>query len=699
MPSPGSDGSGAGGVTDGLDPESSRSSFFECHNDDGDDSGGWDALEAAFTQHEQSLSQQQGDVEEEEEEEEDEYEEEEEDPAKRLFEEDKGDRKPSAKPPEDECMGDTPASNEFDCSYPSDDEELSNMVLDANYYSSKKQPAVGVCLSGNASTVNDTGELPENGADTKKASANDPKKRQHNMFEVVASKKKSRRSSGGMITLSQHFSSVKKEKTSEPLNNASGKKLESGMVTIRRGIEDVSFKKGDVWLPRGALGGKGFAFTLGDIKTVGTHHVAEIAAAWMKVENAFLGPEEGAGVKSYLGSEWVLVKKHELLPQRTKLKDLAKRITENLPDEATALCYEKRGRMSHAFYYDCKAARVHPGQSERPRALDLFAGAGGTSLGLSRTGFNVKWKVEMNQTAANTLQMNFPGAHVFCEDIAKFLESCKTGRVVIYPKSGDIVYIHGSPPCQGFSGVNTSGGANDRQNNECTMKFLEAIEYFQPQLVSMENVPGMGREKNINYLLRIVGGLLRMGYQVRTDVVNASHFGDPQNRARVIVLASKKGYQLPNLTPTHGEGKLPVSSIERPGLLPIVTAGDVLRDLVYVEPVPSPGLVALPNGGHVWDHIREGTELREKCDNDYVLDPNLPANTIRKGNQIRHYKHQRYLSVRERARLQSFPDTVRFAGTKSQMFDQIGNAVPVGLAKAIGRAVMESYRLGRCSMP
>ena len=92
---------------------------------------------------------------------------------------------------------------------------------------------------------------------------------------------------------------------------------------------------------------------------------------------------------------------------------------------------------------------------------------------------------------------SFVSKYIFCEDIAKWIQSCKSMRVHIYPRGDEmIVYIHGSPPCQGFSAVNTSGGANDAQNNECTLTFLEAIQHLQPTFVSMENVPGMRQQKN-----------------------------------------------------------------------------------------------------------------------------------------------------------------------------------------------------------
>lgn len=461
------------------------------------------------------------------------------------------------------------------------------------------------------------------------------------------------------------------------------------MVEIRLPgkLGTITAKPGDVWLAREKkYREKTFAFTLGKISIENQNYVAEIAAAWMKLEMAFLGSDEAANVKKCTGKDCVLVKKHELLPEDNKIqlnKQLLERLHHNLPDEAGCLCYEMDGKINHSFYYETKEPTQISNLNTRPSAIDLFAGGGGTSIGLKKTGFDVKYKVEMNKTACDTLNMNFPDSHVFCEDIANFLNSCQTQRVGVYPKRSQSDYIHGSPPCQGFSAVNTGGGANDQQNNECTFKFLEVITYFQPSFVSMENVPGLVQDRNIDYLLRIVGGLLSMSYQVPTSIVNSKDFGDPQNRARVIILASKKGYKLPKLKPTHGEGTHN----------DVVTAGDVLHDLEHVNPALG-GLVNLPGEGHVTDHFKEGTELSDKCDNHYVLVANRPANTVRKQNQIRHYSQNRYITVRERARLQGFPDSYKFAGTRKEMFDQMGNAVPVGLATAIGRSVVESYRLG-----
>lgn len=514
---------------------------------------------------------------------------------------------------------------------------------------------------------------------------------------------KSRKSSGSTAsiqtnTLTQMFGGAPDTPQSTSPNNTP-KVNENELHEVRLGTEIRTVKKGDVWLPRDkALRDEGFAFSIGGIsmenipKLIGKHKVAHITTAWMRVEMAFIGAEEATAVKAFTGSDWVRVMKHELLPENGKIqlkKLLGKRIMESMPNKDTVLCYETRGRVDHSFYYQTGKPLPNFHHAEHPMAMDLFAGGGGASAGLDKAGFDVKYKVEMNKTAADTLRMNFPDSYVFDEPIATFIQNCKDQRVHIYPRGDKTVsYMHASPPCQGMSAVNTSGGANDLQNNECTITFLEGVRLFQTDFVTMENVPGLTQQKNIKYLLRIVGGLLSMGYQVNVSMPSAKGFGDPQDRVRVILLASKKGYKLPVLEPTHGEGRLD-----------IVTAGSALRDLEDVNPAPG-GLVGLPGGRHVFDHYKEGTELSEKADNHYTLNRDHPANTVRKANQIRHYQHtDRYITVRERARIQSFPDTHRFAGKRTDMYNQIGNAIPVNLAAAIGRAIMKSYRAGPHEMP
>jgi len=684
---------------------------------------GWDEIEKQFTQHEQSLSQDIG-----------EQFEDSKPAAKQLF-------KYEATQHSNDDTGASRASttdnitsqdDEFDSN---DEDEMGELDM------GRFQPSNSNSSAGNSSFASAQKMQQQN---NNKAPASEPVKKKQTLYEAAtANNKKRRKSSGSALptqsntltqnyftekkdkksnkrkspssggqtnTLTQHFSSVKKDMSNQSPSTATSsvKQKLDGLVEIRMDgqLEKTSFKKEDNWVGKSL---NGFVFTLGDIYLVDIpippkrgrrkkslelerRHVADIAAAWMKIDKTFIGSDQAAVVKSATDIEWVRVTKHELLPDsmQIQLRDLSHRITEDMPNVATSLCYEREGKMEHSFYYQCLNSLLPQNRHiEKPTAVELFAGGGGASIGFERAGINVKWKVDMNKQACDTLQMNFPNSHVFCQDIATFPQSCQDRTVSIYPKNGEVDAAHMSPPCQGMSGVNTSGGANDRQNNECTTKSLAIVECLQPKVTSLENVKGLGEKKGIQYLIEYVAGMLKMGYQVKTCVVNACNFADPQNRKRLIVFGAIKGYKLPVLKPTHGEGKLN-----------IVTAGNALKTLEDVDPtLEARGLVGLPGGGHVFDHYKESTQLSEKADKDYVLNKDYPANTVRKGNQIRHYRHKRYITVRERARIQSFPDSYRFAGSRKDAFDMIGNAVPVKLGCAIGRALMESLKLGPHEMP
>jgi len=282
-------------------------------------------------------------------------------------------------------------------------------------------------------------------------------------------------------------------------------------------------------------------------------------------------------------------------------------------------------------------------------------------------------------------------------DITRFLRDLKSGKLKIDTKK--IVLLHGSPPCQGFCAANTSGGSNDWQNKQCTLDFLEAVEYIQPPFVSMENVPGLamkrkidGAKLNKNYLQQVMGRLISCGYDGSFTMTSTKNFGDPQDRKRLVLLAAKRGYTLPsNPTQTHGGGE---------GMEAIVSVQDVLQDLEDIEPNCS-GRVRLEGSKeHIYAHYIEGTAHSNSNDEDtrlYASHPLAPAKTVRKKNNICHYKLNRYLTTLEYKRLMSFPDGHKLEGTQKEQRDQIGNAVPCKFAEAIGKTIMESYRLGRYS--
>jgi len=318
------------------------------------------------------------------------------------------------------------------------------------------------------------------------------------------------------------------------------------------------------------------------------------------------------------------------------------------------------------------------------------------SIGLKRAGWNVKYKVDKDGPCCQTLRRNFPKKKVFNMDITKFLRDLKSGRLKI--KKDEITLIHGSPPCQGYSGANTSGGNNDWQNKECTIDFLRVVEHIQPPFVSMENVPGLAMKRKVgdaattnkSYLQIVMARLIAMGYDVSTTMIWASHYGDPQRRKRLVLLAAKPGYKLPSTPPqTHGDGE---------GMKPVVNVSDVLHDLEDLEPNCS-GRVQLTKKA-VYGHFIDGTYRVASNDDDtrlYAQHPLAPAKTVRKKNNMRHYNLDRYLTILEYKRLMSFPDGHSLEGTKKEMRDQIGNA-PCQLAEAIGKTIMDSYRYSDSSL-
>lgn len=284
-----------------------------------------------------------------------------------------------------------------------------------------------------------------------------------------------------------------------------------------------------------------------------------------------------------------------------------------------------------------------------------------------------------------------------------------------FPPQAD--HCHASSPCQGFSTVNTSGGKNDKVNNElCRVVVRGSIEH-KINTVSFENVTGMLQDKHLHYPCGMIIDWLVNDYQVRLGgkctvmrrnrkasfailtcwllfpVVDSAHYGDPQSRKRVIILASRKPWTLPELpTPTHGVG-----------LLPIRTTEDAIGDLAQIQPRKDPpGLTNIApraDEGNKHDAIwvehhvlnsKANEERGPEFDESDVLEPDKPANTVRCKNVIKHYSLNRACTNLERARLFSFPDDWEFVGNHTQVQKQIGNAVPIKLATAIARTIRDT---------
>ena len=312
------------------------------------------------------------------------------------------------------------------------------------------------------------------------------------------------------------------------------------------------------------------------------------------------------------------------------------------------------------------------------------------SLGLNEAGFHGKTdSVDSDTSSCSTLNANFPGSIVHQYTVKDFLIGCRHNPYSTrYPRIGSITLLHGSTPCQGSSRANRTGGANDDANNEETYQFIDVVEYSQPPYVTFENVVGMNDIKNRHYLQRMIARLLVMGYQVRLFSLNAVEYGDPQFRERVFIIAAKNGLELPNVPkPTHGK---------HPHLHPIKTAGNVLGFLEDINPLEYEGIIRvnLPNSGVAVELDGHTLKTAKLQDSDIRLTQDNPARTVLKARTVRHYKKMnRPLTRLEQSQLQSFPATYKFKGTDNEIRDQIGNAVPVNLARAIGQSVMDAIRL------
>lgn len=348
---------------------------------------------------------------------------------------------------------------------------------------------------------------------------------------------------------------------------------------------------------------------------------------------------------------------------------------------------------------------------ERIRTLDLFAGAGGLTLGFKQAalGFEPVQAVEIDPAAARTFKRNF-GCPVYDGPIEK-LDDFEQADVII-----------GGPPCQGFSPLGRDRDDLSRARlNELWEHYLRAVRQVKPAAFIIENVPEFQRSAQFAKLLQLMHEDLELrNYRYAFGVLNAADYGVPQVRRRGILLAVRGSEPVPwPPRPTHGPlsaGKVPYRSVEEaigdldavPGALGVETDDDG-NQVLHFRRSPRPESLAryraIPAGGNRFDLARNRPDLTPRC---WAEKPagttdvmgrlwwDRPSVTIRteffkpeKGRYL-HPVADRPITHREAARLQSFPDDFEFEGTKIEIARQIGNAVPPGLGEALARHV---YRL------
>lgn len=361
----------------------------------------------------------------------------------------------------------------------------------------------------------------------------------------------------------------------------------------------------------------------------------------------------------------------------------------------------------------------------RPIAIDLFSGAGGLSLAFEQAGFDIAAAVEIDPIHCAIHHYNFPNSKVICASVVDLTGDDIRARAGIRDREVDV--LCGGAPCQGFSLIGRR--AMDDPRNQLVFHFVRLMRELRPKYVVFENVKGLTVGTHKKFLDEIVDEIKAAGYEVLLPwkVLNAADFGVPQDRKRLFLIGALKGSTLPK----YPKGEKCVTVKQAIGDLPDADKFDELleSDTVAVkfksQSTYAKRLRGIELDPDDYSYLREynsslltssarteHTALSKKRFKDtpsgetepisrfLKLDPNGVCNTLRAGTDSArgaftsprpiHPIYPRVITVREAARLHSYPDWFRFHATKWHGFREIGNSVPPLLGRAVAGAVIEA---------
>jgi DNA (cytosine-5)-methyltransferase 1 len=339
--------------------------------------------------------------------------------------------------------------------------------------------------------------------------------------------------------------------------------------------------------------------------------------------------------------------------------------------------------------------------------ISLFSGAMGLDIGLAQVGLNIKIGQDIDGGCVATMKSN--GHNVLMGDIREMRPEKLLSDAWLAPAEPFLVC--GGPPCQPFSTAGKRMGINDPRGS-LFMDFVRMIDYIRPRFFIMENVKGLmsssvksneNSGKSAEPVLDIIlSEFNKLGYKTVYGVLDAVNYGVPQFRERFVLMGSRDNENIFLPVPTHFQvhqdlmyrwvslrsaicdlednpGECVIFSTERLKFLQMVPEGGNWRNLPnkYVE--KAMGGAYKSGGGKVGFFRRLAYDQPS---------PTLVTSPVQKASMLCHPTQDRPLSVREYARIQQFPDSWVFAGSVSERYKQIGNAVPVGLARALGKVII-----------
>lgn len=356
-------------------------------------------------------------------------------------------------------------------------------------------------------------------------------------------------------------------------------------------------------------------------------------------------------------------------------------------------------------------------------AIDLFCGAGGLSEGLRQAGFKILAGNDIDPHAGATFKATHSDAQFLSGSIHELSASDFLSLTGL--KKGELDCLAGGPPCQGYSVYNHQRGMHDERSH-LFKEYLRIVEGLMPRWLVMENVTGIMSAGQGEAFQAVLAGIRNLGYKVEAKTLRAEDYGVPQERRRVVFMANRIGAPIVWPHKTHGEGLKPFTTIrDALGDLPPLKNGedkgvtkygsrvksDYQREvrgtskMVHNHSASKLGAINIqrmqhiPQGGS-WrdipfdllpagmkrakrsDHTKRYGRMRWESQSCTVL----TKCDIHWGAYI-HPDQERSITVREAARIQSFPDWFHFEGPRTEQFVQVGNAVPPLLGKCIGEAL------------